>query len=80
MWVSTVTAAIVSVVKATGAPAGTCDASDFILEHATATVNADIPSGNGVGAWTGPTIRFNAKAPNPDACKGATVNLVYSIP
>jgi hypothetical protein len=77
--VSTVTASIASVVKAAGAPAGTCDASDFTLANAAMTVNAQVPSGNGVGAFTGATIKFNNKASNQDACKGATVNLAYAI-
>jgi len=81
VWVSTVTASIASVVKAGGAPPGTCDATDFTLASATATVNAEIPVGNAKGAWSGPTIKFNDKAgSNQDACKGATVNLAYSIP
>ncbi|MGD0408059.1 MAG: TasA family protein [Candidatus Limnocylindrales bacterium] len=81
VWVSTVTASIASVAKAVGAPAGTCDATDFTLANATATVNAEIPSGSGKGAWTGPTIHFNDKpATDQDGCKGATLNLAYSIP
>jgi len=81
VYVTTVTASIASVTKAGGAPAGTCDATDFTLAGATATVNAEVPAGNGKGAWTGPTLHFNDKAgANQDACKGATVNLSYSIP
>lgn len=78
-YVSTVTASIASVTKAVGAPAGTCDASDFTLANATMTVNADVPAGSNVGSWTGATIKFNNKATNQDACKGATVNLSYAI-
>jgi len=44
------------------------------------TVNAEVASGTGVGAWTGATIKFNDKAgTNQDACKGATVNLAYTV-
>lgn len=78
-YVSTVTASIASVTKAVGAPAGTCDATDFTLANATMTVNADVPAGSNVGSWTGATIKFNNKATNQDACKGATVNLSYAI-
>ena len=78
--VNTVTAAIASVTKAAGAPAGTCDATDYTLANATMTVNASVPAGSGQGAWTGATIRFNNKGTtNQDACKGATVNLSYTI-
>jgi hypothetical protein len=78
--VSTVTASIASVTKAAGAPAGTCDASDFTLGSATMNVGAEVPAGSGKGSFTGATIKFNNKASvNQDACKGATVNLAYAI-
>jgi hypothetical protein len=77
--VSTVTVSISSVVKAGGAPAGTCDATDFTLASAAMTVNADVPAGTSQGSWTGATIKFNNKVSNQDACKGATVNLSYAV-
>ncbi len=81
VYVTTVTASIASVVKAGGAPAGTCDATDFTLTGAVMSVNAEIPAGNAKGAWTGATIKFNDKvAADQNACKGATVNLGYSVP
>jgi hypothetical protein len=79
IYVGTVTASIASVTKAGGAPAGTCDASDFALAGAAMTVNAEVPVGSAKGAFTGATIKFNNKASNQDACKGATVNLAYAI-
>ncbi|MBA2390354.1 MAG: hypothetical protein H0V67_08870 [Geodermatophilaceae bacterium] len=80
VFVATVTASIATVVKAPGAPAGTCDASDYTLATPVATVNAEVPVGTGVGSWSGATIKFNNKpAVNQDACKGATVNLAYVI-
>jgi hypothetical protein len=76
--VNTVTASV-SVTEAAGAAAGTCDASDFILSHATMAVNADVAPGQATGAWTGATIRFNNKPDvNQDACKGATVKVSYA--
>ncbi len=80
VYVSTVTASIASVAKAGGAVAGTCDATDFTLASATTTVNATVVAGNGVGSWTGPTIKFNDKVTNQDQCKNATVTLAYAIP
>jgi hypothetical protein len=77
--VATVTVSIASVTKAAGAPAGTCDASDYTLAGATMNVNADVPAGTAQGSWTGATIQFNNKATNQDACKGATVNLSYAV-
>jgi hypothetical protein len=79
IYVGTVTASISSVTKASGAPAGTCDATDYTLANAAMTVNAEVPAGNAEGAWTGATIKFNNKGSNQDACKGATVNLAYTI-
>lgn len=85
VYVTTVTASISSVTKATGAPSGTCDATDFTLASAVMTVNAEVPvsatATTEVGAWTGATIKFNDKTDTiQDACKGATVHLAYSIP
>ncbi len=79
IYVGTVTASIASVTKAVGAVAGTCDATDFTLANAAMTVNAEVASGNAKGSWTGATIKFNNKATNQDQCKGATVNLAYTI-
>lgn len=78
-YVASVTASIASVTKATGAPAGTCDATDYTLGAATMTVGAEVATGTAKGAWTGATIKFNNKTVNQDACKGATVNLSYAI-
>ncbi len=79
VYVNTVTASIASVTKAAGAPAGTCDATDYTLANATMTVNASVPAGSGQGSWTGATIKFNNKGTAQDACKGATVNLSYAV-
>ena len=73
--VATVTASIASV---TGG-AGSCDASDYTLANPVMTVGAEVPVGTAVGAWTGASIKFNNKITNQDGCKGATVNLSYTI-
>lgn len=79
VYVGTVTASIASVNKANGAPDGTCDATDYTLVGAAMTVDAEVPVGFRQGTWTGATIQFNDKTTNQDACKGATVNLTYTI-
>jgi len=62
----------------TGTDKAGCTASDYTIAG-TAPVNAEIPSGNGVGSWSGLTIRFNNKPTvNQDACKTATVTLAYT--
>ncbi len=78
-YVSAVTVAIASVTKATGAPAGTCDASDYTVTQPTTAVNQDLPTGDTSfsGAKAG-TIKMVNKASAQDACKGATVNLSYT--
>ena len=79
VYVTSVVASISSVTKAGGAPAGTCDATDYTLANATMAVGAEVPAGTGVGSWSGATIKFNDKVTNQDACKGATVNRAYVI-
>jgi hypothetical protein len=67
------------VTKAVGAPAGTCDDTDYTLANAVVTVNAEVLADDS-STWTGPTIKFNNKpSTNQDPCKGATVNLAYTI-
>jgi len=80
VYVSTVTASIASVTKASNAPAGTCDASDFTLASPVMNVGAQVPTGNGKGSFSGATIHFNNKAAvNQDACQNATVTLSYAV-
>jgi hypothetical protein len=79
VYVTTVTASIGSVVKDSGAVAGTCDASDYTLANAVMTVNAEAAADD-TSTWGGATLMFNNKpAINQDACKLATVNLTYVI-
>lgn len=78
-YVSTVTAKI-TVAKATGAPAGTCDATDYALTNGgVMTVNADIPKGTAQGAFNGSSVSMINKSANQDACKNATLTITYTI-
>jgi hypothetical protein len=55
-----------------------CDATDYTIAG-TATVNAQVPAGTGVGSWSGLTIAFNNKVSiNQDACKNAIVSIAYT--
>lgn len=69
----------VAAVKAviTGTNMVGCTASDYTIAG-TATVNAEVPAGSGVGAWSGLTIQFNNTAANQDACKNAAVSISYT--
>jgi hypothetical protein len=78
VYVTSVTAAISGVVKASGAVAGTCDATDYTLTNATMTVGQQVGAGSGQGTWSGATLAFTNKATNQDQCKGATVTLSYT--
>jgi hypothetical protein len=77
--VTAVRVAIARVIKAPGAAAGTCDATDFTLQDRTIAVDADVPSGRGTGSWTGGAVAFNNKpGVDQNACQGATVKLAYT--
>ena len=80
-WVNSVTVSIT--VTMAGGAVGACNATDFTLANPVASVNALIPVGNPVGLWGNlaihPTIQFNNKPSPQDGCKGATVNLTYTI-
>lgn len=78
VYVNAVTVAIGTVTKATGAPAGTCDASDYTIAGSPVTIAAQVPAGNNVAPFTGATVAFNNKATNQDACKGATLTFTYT--
>jgi hypothetical protein len=71
MYISAVTASV------TATSAGGCSASDFVISG-TATVNADIPAGNGVGSWSGLQVSMTDTASNQDACKSATITITYA--
>ena len=76
--IETVTATLGTVTKSATAVAGTCDATDFTLTNATATVNQDVPTGSAKGTWTGPVLTMVNKATDQDACLGATVVVNYT--
>ncbi len=78
--VASVTATLDSI---TGGLGGTpaCTIADYQINNATTTtISASglIPSGTGVGTWSGPTIQMLDSATNQNACKGATVNISYT--
>ena len=77
--VSTMRVSIAKVIKARGAAAGSCDASDFTLTDRTIDVAADVPTGRGTCSWSGGAVAFNNKPGiDQNACQGATVKLRYT--
>jgi len=78
VYVADVVASISGVTQAVGAT-GSCDATDFSLTSATMTVGHEVAAGSGVDSFSGAKIQFNDKGTNQDGCKGATVDLTYTI-
>lgn len=77
--------ALLSVTKAGGAPAGTCDASDYLLNGApgSTTPSALTWTGqelnaNGGNATATYSLQFNDKTTAQDTCKGASVAITYA--
>jgi len=66
-----------SVSAALGTLPSGCVAADFTIAG-TATVNANVVSGNHVGTWSGLTIQMNNTGVNQNACKISTIPLVLS--
>jgi len=60
-----------------GSPAG-CSSADYQINNATATVNAQIPSGDPVGSWSGPSIQMLNSGSDQNGCKNATINLSFT--
>jgi hypothetical protein len=78
--VTAVRVSIARVIKAPGAAAGTCDATDFTLQDRTIAVDATVPSGRGTGSWAGGAVAFNNKpGVDQNACQGAMVKLGYTV-
>jgi hypothetical protein len=80
IYVTSLTATVQSVTKATGAAAGTCDATDFTITGGVMSLGIEIPVGAEAAFWSGATIQFKDKVGvNQDACKGATVVINYVV-
>lgn len=87
--VSTVTVSIDYVMLADGITVGTsatCSADDFTLLDSSAIVDAEISvtvAPDHTGAWgekpIHPTIQFNDTGSNQNACKNATVHLLFTV-
>ena len=68
--ISSVTATVSSV-----SPPG-CATSNFSIGGSMGSTT--VPSGSGVGAWSGLTISLDETGVNQDVCKGATANIAYT--
>ena len=55
-----------------------CTIADYAVGGFPVTVDDDIPTGSGQGAWTGGTVELTETGLNQDSCKGATAHLTYT--
>jgi len=68
---------ITSVSSHPRSPAGSCDATDYVLLDPRMTVNRTLGPGRST-TFAGASIGFSNKSTNQDACKLATINLRYT--
>lgn len=54
-----------------------CTQADFSITG-TATVNAQIAAGNGVGSWSGLSLNMTDAGTNQDNCQNVTVPIAYA--
>lgn len=75
--ISSITA-VVSSISGAGSDGSkpACTTSDFTIGGSVGVTT--VPSGTGVGSWTGLTVQMVNGAANQDNCKGATANLTYT--
>lgn len=68
------------VANVTGTSAGAaCDSSNFAIAGSSTIGNGGVvPSGTGVGSWSGLTLQLVETGVNQDACKNVTVNIAYT--
>ena len=68
----------IAVTKADGAPAGTCDNTDFTVTQDPTPVAADIAPGTTSYSPSGATLAMVNKGTNQDACKLATIAITFT--
>lgn len=76
--VSAVDVEIRSITKASGAPAGHCGPSDYVILDARMLVDRALAPLGGTTTFEGASIGFAESSLNQDACKLATVHLHYT--
>ncbi len=75
--ISSITAVVSSITNGSSdSSKPACVATDFSIGGSVGTVT--VPSGSGVGTWSGLTIQLLNTAANQDNCKGATANISYT--
>jgi len=77
VYVHNVTAAVHTFSTQTDGTKPACTQADFAI-GGSATVDANVPAGNGQGAWTGLTVRLLNGAGNQDNCKSQAITINYT--
>ena len=77
VYVTAVTAAVTAFSLQANPAKPACTQADFSITG-TATVNAEIASGSGVGSWSGLTLNMTDAGTNQDNCKTLTVPITYT--
>jgi hypothetical protein len=76
-YITAVNVQITGVLRAPDAPYGRCDASDYRLVDPLMPVGRTVRPGS-FTAFQGASIGLRNKSSNQDACKGATITLLYT--
>jgi hypothetical protein len=77
VFVANVTATVAAFSVQADATKPACTQADFAI-GGTATVNAEVPPGTGVGSWSGLTVALLNGAGNQDNCKNAPITITYA--
>jgi hypothetical protein len=78
VYIHNVTAVVHAFSSQTDATKPACTQADFSIGGA-ATVNAEVPAGNGVGSWSGLTVSLTDNvAANQDNCKTVSIQIDYT--
>jgi len=77
VFIHNVTAAVHAFSSQTDNTKPACTQADFAI-GGSATVDANVAAGSGVGSWTGLTVRLLNGAGNQDNCEGQSITIDYT--
>jgi hypothetical protein len=77
VYVAAVTAVVTSFSVQADSTKPACTQADFSISG-TATVDAEIPSGTGVGSWSGLSVNMTDAGTNQNNCQNITVIITYT--
>jgi hypothetical protein len=77
VFVTAVTASVTAFSARADGTKPACTQADFSITG-TASVNAEVAAGNGVGSWSGLSLNMSDAGTNQDNCKNITVPITYA--